>query len=170
MMTGEGAHTAIVIAGGNVGDRERLLSEAFRLLGERAGEVVKISRRFRSAAWGFSGDEFLNAAAELRTKLEPEELLDAIHEIERELGRDRSAEAETKRQSGERYASRTMDIDILFYDDLVMNSERLTIPHPRIAERLFVLEPLADIAAERVHPVAGVTVRELLERFVNRKG
>ena len=152
---------AVLMTGGNRGDMHGRLAEALHLLGERAGRITAVSGIYRSAAWGFEADDFYNQAVELETALEPLELLDTVQEIERLAGRDRTAEKAEKEASGARYASRTLDIDILFYDDLVLESERLTIPHPRIAERMFVLEPLCEIDPDRVHPLTGKTIKEM---------
>lgn len=152
---------ALLILGGNRDNTPALIDEAVRMLAARAGAVVRVSGIYRSAAWGFEADDFYNMAVELETTLEPAALLDITQDIERALGRDRNAEKTEKAATGARYASRTMDIDILFYDDLVLESERLVIPHPRIAERMFVLEPLDEIAPDKRHPATGRTVREM---------
>ena len=81
------------------------------------------------------------------------------------MGRDRAAEQEVKSATGARYASRSIDIDILFYDDLIVESERLTLPHPRIAEREFVLEPLAEVVAEWRHPISGKSVQQMYDEL-----
>lgn len=160
---------ALLLTGGNQGDVRSRLAEALRLLGERAGSITAASGIYRSASWGFEAADFCNQAVGIDTRLEPLELLDAVQEIERMLGRDREAERAEKEATGARYTSRTMDIDILFYDDLVLESERLTLPHPRIAERLFVLEPLCEIAPDRIHPTTGLTVSEMKERLKNKR-
>lgn len=94
-------------------------------------------------------------------------MLDAVQEIERELGRNRAAEAVEKASTGARYTSRTIDIDLLFYDDAVIATERLTVPHPLLPERKFALVPLCEIARAKRHPVTGLTVGEMLERIQN---
>jgi 2-amino-4-hydroxy-6-hydroxymethyldihydropteridine diphosphokinase len=95
-------------------------------------------------------------------------LLEAVNDIERRLGRDRTAEQKVKSATGARYASRSIDIDILFYDDLVIESERLTLPHPRIAEREFVLEPLSEVVPEWQHPISGKSVQQMNEELKRR--
>ena len=117
---------------------------------------------YESEPWGFSGDRFSNQALEVSTDLAPEEVLDAVQRIECELGRNRAAETLEKARTGAAYVSRPIDIDILFYDDAVIRSERLTVPHPRLAEREFALVPLCEIMRGRRHPVSGLTVAQML--------
>ncbi len=159
-------HRITLLLGGNRGDMLSTLRRAVELLGERVGKVVTQSRIYKSEAWGFHSEEvFSNQAVVLMTNLEPLALLDATQAIEQELGRDRTMEAAEKLSSGERYCSRTMDIDIMFYDDEVIRTPRLTIPHPLMQEREFALEPLAEVEGERRHPVLGRTISELLNKI-----
>ena len=102
------------------------------------------------------------------TDLTPHEVLDACQRIERELGRNRAAEAVEKASSGAVYCSRPIDIDIIFYDDEVIGDERLTVPHPLLAEREFALVPLCEIMRQRRHPVTGATVGEMLDALRNK--
>lgn len=159
---------AVLITGGNVGDAEATLAEAARLIAVEVGCVERASRIYRTKAWGFEADDFRNQVLVVESSLEPKEMLTAVNDIERRLGRDRDREQDEKSATGARYASRSIDIDILFYDDLVVESERLTLPHPRIAEREFVLEPLSEVAAEWRHPVSGKSVGEMYEEFKKR--
>ena len=116
-----------------------------------------------SEAWGFeSDDRFLNQALVVETALDAERLLDACQQIEREMGRVRTPGAE--------YSSRTMDIDILFYENRVISTERLIVPHPRLEQRDFVLAPLEEVLPGLVHPVSGKTVRQLREELKRRGG
>lgn len=155
-----------LLTGGNRGDVVRRLHAAERLAGARIGRVVAASRLYESAPWGFrAAERFVNQALVVETTLRPLEVLDAAQAIERELGRDRAAEAAERLRTGERYASRAIDVDILFYDDAVIRSERLTLPHARLAERPFALEPLGEAAPAWRHPLLGATARELLERL-----
>ena len=120
--------------------------EAERLLAERGVRVVARSRNYSTKAWGFESEMlFTNAAWEVETELEAEALLDCLQEVEALLGRDRLAEAEAKEREGARYCSRTLDLDILFYDEEHIATERLKVPHPLIMERDFVIEPTCEL-------------------------
>lgn len=153
-----------LLAGGNTGDVKRTLQAAQQLINSRVGAVMRCSHRYESDPWGFEAAErFCNQALEVSTDLGPEEVLDACQAIERELGRNRAAEAVEKARTGARYVSRAIDIDILLYDDETISTERLTVPHPRLAEREFALVPLAEIARAKRHPLTGRSVGEMLE-------
>lgn len=139
-------HRAIVLAGGNIGDVAMRFVEAERLLAARGVEVVERSQNYKSEAWGFESELlFVNVAWEVETALEAEALLDALQEVEAILGRDRDAERKEKVQRGEKYCSRTLDLDILFYDEEYISTERLKVPHPLIMEREFVITPLCEL-------------------------
>ncbi|WP_295881261.1 2-amino-4-hydroxy-6-hydroxymethyldihydropteridine diphosphokinase [Alistipes sp.] len=153
----------VFLTGGNVGDVKRRLQRAQQLLNERVGAVLRCSHRYESAPWGFEAEErFSNQAIEVTTDLSPLEVLDTIEQIENELGRNRAAEAVERARTGSRYCSRPIDIDILFYDDRVIDTPRLVVPHPLLAEREFALVPLCEIMRTRRHPVTGQTVGEML--------
>lgn len=156
----------VVINGGNVGDVAQRLMCAEQMIAQRVGRVVARSGVYRSAAWGFDADEpFLNQVLEIETELEAEELLDRLQAIEQLLGREREQELKIKSATGQRYTSRTMDIDILLYGEQIIHSQRLVVPHPRIREREFVLRPMAEIMPERIIPQTDQSVAELLERL-----
>ena len=139
-------HRAIILAGGNIGDVAMRFVEAERELAERGVEVVARSQNYESRAWGFESEMlFLNVAWEIETALEAEGLLDALQEVENLLGRNRIEESKIKVESGERYCSRTLDLDILFYDEEHISTERLKVPHPLIMEREFVKVPLCEL-------------------------
>ncbi len=153
---------AIIITGGNLDNVKARLRQAQQMINERLGVILRCSHMYESEAWGFTAsDNFLNQAIELDTDLTPEELLQGVQAIEKELGRDRTAEAAIKAANGEAYSSRKIDIDILFYDDKVISTPELTIPHPLMHERDFVLAPLSEIAPSKIHPILDKTVREL---------
>ena len=144
--------------GSNLGLREQYLEEAIKLIQSRIGEPVSISPVYESEPWGYSSNnKFCNCCLSVRSSLDPLKLLDCILEIEKEMGRERD-EAETG------YSDRIIDIDLLFYENLVMAHPRLNIPHPAIANRKFILVPLNDIAPEMIHPVSGITVKQMLQQ------
>ncbi|MFZ0283007.1 MAG: 2-amino-4-hydroxy-6-hydroxymethyldihydropteridine diphosphokinase [Bacteroidales bacterium] len=141
--------------GTNLGDRETILNEAIEHLIKSAGDVISLSAIYETEPWGFqSENKFLNMVVGLRTMLNPDALLKRVMNIEAKLGRIRT---------GEGYSSRTIDIDILLYNDLVINKPDLKIPHPLIRERRFVLVPLCDVAPDLVHPVFKKTIASLLK-------
>lgn len=139
-------HRAIILAGGNIGNVAMRFGEAERLLAERGVTIVAKSQNYSTKAWGFESEMlFTNAAWEVLTELKPEELLDALQEVEALLGRNRMVERKIKEQEGARYCSRTLDLDILFYDEEHISTERLKVPHPLIMERDFVIEPTCEL-------------------------
>lgn len=152
----------VLITGGNRGPREELIERARTLINERVGRVVRASSPMESEAWGFQAEApFLNQVLLVESSLEPLELLAVTQQIEQELGRDRTLETAEKRLTGEPYASRSMDIDILYYGDRVIDHARLQIPHPRLEERAFVLRPLAEVLPTWRDPRSGKRVEEL---------
>lgn len=154
----------ILLTGGNLGDVKRTLQTAQQLINARVGAVLRCSHRYESEPWGFEdGPRFSNQALEVSTDLSAVEVLDAVQAIERELGRNRAAETLEKARTGMPYVSRPVDIDIIFYDDEVIDTERLCVPHPRLAEREFALVPLCEIMRSRRHPVSGLSVGEMLD-------
>jgi 2-amino-4-hydroxy-6-hydroxymethyldihydropteridine diphosphokinase len=147
-------HILYLLLGSNLGNREEFLTRAIHKIREQIGVVQQLSSVYESAPWGFRAEtNFLNRVISVITRLSPEEVLLEILGIENESGRIRTRE---------KYESRTLDIDILFYDKIVLNEETLQIPHPKIEERRFVLVPLEEIAPDHLHPVNGQTTTQLL--------
>jgi 2-amino-4-hydroxy-6-hydroxymethyldihydropteridine diphosphokinase len=145
-------NTAFLSLGSNLGDREALLNEALNRLETEGVHVVRRSSIHETEPQDYLDQpRFLNMAIEVETDLTPRELLAAIQKIETEMGRQRTIPK----------GPRTIDIDILFYANQTISPPGLEIPHPRLTERLFVLDPLSEIAPDLRHPVTGKTVREL---------
>ena len=148
--------------GSNLGPRETYLRKALQALDKELGSLVKCSSFYETLPWGFSSDSlFLNAAACYDTLLSPEEVLAVTQQIEKSLGRK-----EKSRQG--QYADRCIDIDILLYDDKVMQTPDMILPHPHMAERMFVLEPLAEIMPHMLHPQLRKTILQLKEELAER--
>ena len=147
-----------LLIGGNQGDRQALIQQATALIQERIGTVAAASRIYETAPWGtFDSPQpnFFNRGLLVETALTAHEVLRESLAIEAELGRVRKAGSRL-------YSGRPMDIDLIFYNDEVIETPELTIPHPRMHQRQFVLEPLAEIMPEYRHPVLHKTVHELL--------
>ncbi len=146
-------HIAHLLTGGNSGNREYYLAQARSKISEECGELVAASAIFETAAWGNEMQRsFYNQALEIKTILAPEALLTQVLSIEQSMGRVRK----------EKYGARTIDIDILFFDDQIINLPQLTVPHPHLHLRRFALQCLNDIAPELLHPQLQKNVRQLL--------
>lgn len=144
-----------LLLGSNIEPKVNYIEEAERKLSSVVGNIVKKSHIYISEPWGFVSDQsFLNRVLMLRSTLSAMETLTNIHAIEEELGR-------TRQRNG--YSSRTIDIDILYYNNDIINNEKLIVPHPRIHERRFTLAPLTDIAPDYIHPIFSTSNIKLLE-------
>lgn len=144
-----------IILGSNSGNKREILSEAISRL-SFTGKVICSSALYETEPWGFSCEEnFLNQIVIVETGYSPQDILKQCLDIEKQLGR-------VRHEGGPRYSSRPIDIDLLFCDSRIIESPGLIIPHPRIAERRFVLTPLAEIMPDFVHPVFRKTITELL--------
>ena len=137
--------------GSNIGSKEENVRRAIELLKEHS-KIINVSSNYKTEPWGITDqDWFINAAAIIETTLSPTELLAETQRIEKELGRTKTV----------RYGPRTIDIDILFYEDKIVSENNLTIPHPGAHERSTVLLPLCEIASHFVHPILKKTIKEL---------
>ena len=144
--------------GTNLGNKEENITLAL----ERLQEIGRVGRRsslYHTEPWGFSSpNTFCNIAVEIETSMQPLPLLQALQTIERDMGR-------TAKSTNGTYADRIIDIDILLYDNCVIDTPQLTIPHPLMHQRLFVLEPLCEIAPKRLHPILGKSIAQLLKNI-----
>ena len=148
---------SFILLGSNLGERESLLKKAIAMIGESCGEVLVLSKIYETEPWGFVAENnFLNQVVMIKTALSPHALLKELLSIEAVLGRQRD-------ENKKGYASRPMDLDILYYDDMVINDADLIVPHPRLHLRRFTLLPLCDISSDFKHPIFNKTNKELLE-------
>ena len=160
MQFNDSIHTAYVALGSNLGDKEANLRKALELLEERGVEVVKTSSFICTEPYGVTDQpQFLNGVCEVRTSLVPLALLHTLLEIEQEMGRVRL------RHWGER----NIDLDLLLYEDVVLDTEELKLPHPDMQNRDFVLLPLAEIAPELVHPILQKSIEELSNLYISKR-
>jgi 2-amino-4-hydroxy-6-hydroxymethyldihydropteridine diphosphokinase len=158
MLNMKGHNGAIFIGlGSNVGDKEATLNAAVEKL-RNIAEIKKISSVYETEPMEYENQEwFLNMAVEMATALQPHALLKQLHRIEESLGRTREI----------RYGPRTMDLDILLYDDAILREKDLIIPHPKMRERAFVLVPLREIASDIIHPIYKKSIKTLLKQLFN---
>jgi len=146
-------HIVYIALGTNLGDREENLKSARSSL-QPTIQISKVSSIYETAPWGVLDQaDFLNQVLNGQTKLEPLDLLSFLKDLEEKLGR----------VPGKRFGPRLIDMDILFYDELVFENEKLVIPHPRIEERAFVLVPLAELSPELIHPKSGKSIQSLAD-------
>ena len=159
-----GTGRAVVALGANLGDREATLARAVALVGEEVGPVEAVSRWIETEAMIHPDDPatsypaYLNGVLVARTGLAPAAVLERLHAIEARLGRDRAAETA-------RWRPRAIDLDLVAYDDRVLDTPSLVLPHPGMHERRFVLEPMAEVWPDWRHPTLGLTTAEMLERL-----
>ncbi len=145
---------AILLLGGNLGNRELALAQAMEKIEAHVGEITAHSSIYESEPWGFEDkNQFLNQAIKVNTELNPQQLLSTLLDIEQSLGRIRTG----------KLSARIIDLDILFYGNQKITTETLTIPHPRISERLFTLLPLAELLRNDILPVLNISAQELIK-------
>ncbi len=146
-------HTVYLLIGGNLSDRKLNLEQAAQLIEEQCGDIISISSIYETAAWGFADQPaFLNQVLVLNTELEPEELMHKLLSVETKLGRVRE----------QKMGPRTIDIDILLINDVTLQTDHLTVPHPSLHLRRFALTPLAEVSPTKKHPTLHKTISELL--------
>ena len=146
--------------GSNLGHREQHLGEAVKLIQSRVGEPERVSHYYESEPWGYSSENrFCNCCLSVRTTIGPLPLLDQLLGIEKKMGRQRG---------GTGYRDRIIDIDLLLFGDIRLDHTRLTLPHPDMRNRRFVLVPLAEIAHEQIHPVAGISIGKMLAQCTDQ--
>lgn len=146
--------TAYIGLGSNIGNKRGNIVTAAALLAERVGDVLALSDLYETEPWGFESENlFINAVVVLSTTFSPFELLDMTREIEIEMGR--------KQKSDGAYHDRVIDIDILMMDDIVIESERLNLPHPLMHKRAFVMDPMVEVAPDLIHPLLGRSMRDI---------
>lgn len=142
-----------LILGGNQGNRVEIISTAIDLVTREIGPKKAVSSLYESESWGFKSEPFINQVIIINTTLTPAEILVRTQKIETQLGRKRTKDG---------YEARTIDIDLLYFDDLIISSKTLILPHPRIAERRFVLVPLDEADPDKTDPITGQKVHEML--------
>jgi 2-amino-4-hydroxy-6-hydroxymethyldihydropteridine diphosphokinase len=152
-------NTAYLLLGGNLGDREANLKKAIELVNDKIGNVITISSLYETAAWGKTDQAaFLNQAVSLRTRLMALEVLECALSIEQELGRVRK----------DKWGERLIDIDLILFGDEIINiPDKLQVPHPHMQDRKFVMEPLAEIAPEVIHPLLGETMLDICRNITD---
>ncbi|MCC5425056.1 2-amino-4-hydroxy-6-hydroxymethyldihydropteridine diphosphokinase [Clostridium botulinum] len=149
-------HTAYVAFGSNMGEKESYIKRALEKIEERGIEIIKVSSIYETEPYGvLDQDSFLNGVVKIETNLTPEDLIGELLNIEKQLDRVRER----------RWGPRTIDLDIIFYDDLIINEKNLVIPHKDMENREFVLKPLCDIDENFIHPVLKKSVRELYDEL-----
>lgn len=155
-----GWHQVYISFGSNVGDREKYIDDAIETLGSIPYIGIEtVSKKFETKPYGKTDQpDFLNGAMEIKTMLYPEELLEILKQLEEHAGRERK----------EHWGPRTLDLDILFYDNLFISSSDLTIPHPDLKNREFVLKPMMEIAPYKVHPFYNITIKDMYEALLKK--
>lgn len=152
-------HNAFILLGSNRGDRKQYLCKATQQIQLRCGKIVSESSIYETAAWGNTKQAaFFNQVIRIQTKLSPDELMQQLLQIELDLGRVRT----------EKFGPRTIDLDLLFYDALIFHSTVVTVPHPAIQDRKFVLIPLEELCPGKIHPVYKKTIRTLLKECADQ--
>lgn len=148
--------TAYIGLGSNIGEREKNCTIALEKLNKKGIRIKKVSSMHETEPWGLKDQpRFINMVVEVETDLTPEGLLAVLKEIEKEMGREKTV----------KWGPRIIDLDILFYNDKIINEKELQIPHPLLHKRDFVLRPLVEIAPDKIHPILKKSIRRLMEEL-----
>jgi 2-amino-4-hydroxy-6-hydroxymethyldihydropteridine diphosphokinase len=154
-MKNQASHTVVILLGSNLGDRKHLLKEAAEQLSLHVGGIIKYSSYYETKAWGNEDQpDFLNQVLVCETRHKPIDVLKSCLSVEKNLGRDRK----------EKWGSRTIDIDILYFEQEIIATPELKIPHPFLHERRFTLVPLCEVLPDFIHPVFNFSTKQLLEQ------
>ncbi|MDR2927668.1 MAG: 2-amino-4-hydroxy-6-hydroxymethyldihydropteridine diphosphokinase [Cytophagaceae bacterium] len=154
-------YNTLILLGGNFPKTPQLFAKAKGLIASSFGSIIQYSSVYKSRAWGFvAKQDFLNQVIEVATPLKPEEQIKALLQIEKQLGR--------KRKTTDGYSSRSIDIDILFIDDLIIETAQLTVPHPRLHLRRFTLAPLCEHWSDKIHPKTEKSLNTLLSECTDK--
>lgn len=154
-----GTASLILSLGSNLGDREQQIHSTLKKIEERIGKIISLSALYHTAPVGFeSPHQFVNCVCEVSSKLDIYTIFAITQMIEKEMGR-------AEKSVDGRYSDRVMDIDLIMAGDLVIDTQELTLPHPRFHQRDFVLRPLCEIAPDQVHPLLGKSIRQLFEEL-----
>ncbi|WP_296142363.1 2-amino-4-hydroxy-6-hydroxymethyldihydropteridine diphosphokinase [uncultured Flavobacterium sp.] len=148
-------HQVIISIGSNQGERLENIENSIKMVHQEIGTVIRVSKLYETPSWGFESDAFYNCALLVHTCKSSEEVLQGIFKVEEKLGRIRN--------SGEGYQARTIDVDIISFDEEIIATENLIVPHPRMQDRKFVLLPMKDLKTDFVHPILNKNISELIK-------
>lgn len=154
---------AYLSLGSNLGNREEYIKNAIVEIDRQVGKITKLSSLYETEPWGFNSEnKFINVAVEVKTELSITNLSEIIHKIENEAGRVRDVNV-----AG--YIDRVIDIDILLFDNIISDNPQITLPHPKMHLREFVIEPLVEIAPDVIHPILNITIKDISNSLIKQK-
>lgn len=154
---------AYLSLGSNLGNREEYIKNAIAEIDRQVGKITKLSSLYETEPWGFNSEnKFINVAVEVKTELSITNLSEIIHKIENEAGRVRDVNV-----AG--YIDRVIDIDILLFDNIISDNPQITLPHPKMHLREFVIEPLAEIAPDVIHPILNISIKDISNSLIKQK-